>query len=132
MAQLAITIILSLFGGGALLTFLQFLITRHDEKKKGGIMAAIREVKADLENLRGQFEEKKAIDARVRIISFSDEILHNVQHSLEAFDQINQDIDAYRKYCADHPGYQNNKASFAIQNIEKVYAIRLEKNDFLH
>ena len=58
-------------------------------------------------------------------------ILHKMRHSKEMFDQINEDIDAYRKYCDKHPEYKNNKAVMAIGNIEKVYGMCLEQHDFL-
>ncbi len=128
-----ITIILSVFGGGALLTFLQYLITRHDEKsgKHKTIMNAIGEVREELDTLRNEIKEDRATNARIRILSFSDEIRHKVRHSKEAFDQINSDIDTYRRYCDKHPDYKNNRAVMAISNIERVYAECLKEHDFL-
>lgn len=128
-----ITIILSIFGGGALLTFLQYLITRHDEKKGKGktIMKAIEEVRKDLDVLRSEISEDRATNARIRILSFSDQVRHNVRHSKESFDQVNSDIDTYRRYCDKHPEYKNNRAVMAIANIERVYAECLQQHDFL-
>lgn len=129
----AITIALSIFGGGALLAFLQFLITRHDEKKgkHKTIMDAIEAVRKDLDALRGEISEDRATNARIRILSFSDEVQRKVKHSKESFDQINSDIDTYRRYCEKHPDYQNNRAVMAIANIERVYADCLRDHDFL-
>ncbi len=128
-----ITIILSIFGGGALLTFLQYLITRHDEKKGKSktIMKAIEEVRKDLDVLRSEISEDRATNARIRILSFSDQVRHNVRHSKESFDQVNSDIDTYRRYCDKHPEYKNNRAVMAIANIERVYAECLQQHDFL-
>lgn len=128
-----ITIILSIFGGGALLTFLQYLITRHDEKKGKNktIMKAIEEVRKDLDVLRSEISEDRATNARIRILSFSDQVRHNVRHSKESFDQVNSDIDTYRRYCEKHPEYKNNRAVMAIANIERVYAECLQQHDFL-
>lgn len=128
-----ITIILSVFGGGALLTFLQYLITRHDEKKGKSktIMKAIEEVRKDLDVLRSEISEDRATNARIRILSFSDQVRHNVRHSKESFDQVNSDIDTYRRYCDKHPEYKNNRAVMAIANIERVYAECLQQHDFL-
>ena len=131
MTSLFVTIFLSIIGGGAGLSFLQFLISRHDEKKKNTLMNAIMEVKKDLDGLRAEIYKNQASTARTRILRFSDEILHKMRHSKEMFDQINEDIDAYRKYCDKHPEYKNNKAVMAIGNIEKVYEICLEQHDFL-
>lgn len=131
--ETVITIILSIFGGGALLTFLQYLITRHDEKKgkNKSLMTAIEAVRKDLDALRGEINEDRATNARIRILKFSDEVRHSVRHSKESFDQVNSDIDTYRKYCEKHPEYKNNRAVMAIANIERVYADCLKDHDFL-
>lgn len=129
----AITVILSIFGGGALLSFLQYLINRHDEKKGKGktLMKAIEEVRKEIDTLRNEISEDRANNARIRILSFSDEVRHNMRHSKESFDQINLDIDTYRRYCDAHKDYKNNRAVMAIANIERVYKECLEDNDFL-
>lgn len=131
--ELTITIILSIFGGGALLTFLQYLITRHDEKagKHKTIMDAIEKVRKELDALRGEINEDRATNARIRILGFSDEVQRNVRHSKESFDQINSDIDTYRRYCEKHPEYKNNRAVMAIANIERVYTECMKEHDFL-
>lgn len=127
------TIFSAVVGGGALLSFIQFLINRHDIKngKYAGITTALSEIKKDVDALRAELDRDRATDARIRILSFSDEILHSVRHSKESFDQVNSDIDAYRKYCDRNPQFKNNKAVMAIANIERVYESCLERNDFL-
>ena len=127
------TIFSAVVGGGALLSFIQFLINRHDAKsgKYAGITSALSEIKKDVDALRADIDRDRATDARIRILSFSDEILHSVRHSKESFDQVNSDIDAYRKYCDRNPQFKNNKAVMAIANIERVYESCLERNDFL-
>ena len=131
--QQVVTIVLSIFGGGALLSFLQYLISRHDEKsgKHNSLLEAVNKVKEELDALRAEINEDRATNARIRILSFSDEIRHNVRHSKESFDQINSDIDTYRRYCDKHPGYKNNRAVMAISNIERVYEECLQQHDFL-
>lgn len=128
-----ITIVLSVFGGGALLSFLQYLINRYDTKsgKHNAIMEAINKVKDELDTLRGEINEDRATNARIRILSFSDEIRHNVKHSKESFDQMMQDIDTYKRYCDKHPEYRNNRAVMAITNIERVYSDCLKEHNFL-
>ncbi|MGN0227474.1 MAG: hypothetical protein ACI4AI_05365 [Paludibacteraceae bacterium] len=129
----AITVILSIVGGGALLSFIQYLITRYDEKKGKSktLMKAIEEVRKDIDALRNEISEDRATNARIRILGFSDEVRHNVRHSKESFDQINSDIDTYRRYCEKHPDYRNNRAVMAIANIERVYKKCMQENDFL-
>lgn len=125
--ETAATIILGLCGGGALFGFVQFLITRHDNK----LSKAIDALRGEFETLRGEINEDRATSARIRILSFSDEVQRGIRHSKESFDQINSDIDTYRRYCDKHPDYKNNRAVMAIANIERVYADCMRENDFL-
>lgn len=121
------TTVLSILGSVGLFTFLQFLITRHDNKK--GTMAWMKE---EIVSMRADMKRDKADDARRRILTAADELRCNVTlHSLEWFNQLNEDIDRYEKYCDKHPDYSNNKALQSIEYIKRNYAKRLEKNDFL-
>lgn len=130
------TIFAALMGGAfgaALVSLFQFLITRKDKKdeKKDEIRVAVTGIKYELDTLRDEIAEDRATDARIRILRFSDEVRHNVRHSKESFDQVNLDIDTYRRYCEGHPDYKNNRAVMAIANIERVYAECLHNQDFL-
>jgi len=133
MTEDVLTIVLSLVGGGALLTFLQFMITRHDEKKgkKSKLEQAIERVAKQVEDLRNDFQEQKTTEARIRILNFSDALRHGTTRSKESYDQCNADIDTYRRYCNAHPDYPNNRAENEIRYIEQRYAEHLVKNDFL-
>lgn len=124
---------MGIIGGGAFLTFLQFLIKRHDEKagKKDVVIKAIEKIEKELETLRGEAAEDRADNARIRILQFSDECRHGTQHSKEHFDQINQDIDRYKAYCTAHPDYKNNKSVQAIAYINNIYQQSLTDNSFL-
>lgn len=119
--------------GAALVSLFQFLLTRKDKKeeKKDELSAAVTGIKNELDTLRDEIAEDRATDARIRILRFSDEVRHSVRHSKESFDQVNLDIDTYRRYCKEHPNYRNNRAVMAIANIERVYAECLRKQDFL-
>lgn len=124
--DIAITIILSIFGGGSLTMFVQFLINRHDSRK--GELAKIKE---EIRNLREEMQEDQATTARVRILGFSDEMLHGVMHSKESFDQVLQDIDKYTKYCRSRPTYENARAVAAIAHINETYRQCLLNDSFL-
>lgn len=119
--------------GASLVSLIQFMITRKDKKddKFDAIAADVAEIKNEQVSMRNEIAEDRATNARIRILSFSDEVRHNVRHSKESFDQINLDIDTYRRYCDGHPDYKNNRAVMAIANIERVYAECLRKQDFL-
>lgn len=150
-----LTIIATVLGSSALFTFIQFMITRKDNKddKDNEVKATLVELKTQMvdgfssvdgnikqlredmntndEALRDSLEATKATTARVRILRASDEILHKMRHSKEWFDQLNDDITYYKNYCETHPEFINNKARHAIDNIDRVYAKALKENDFL-
>lgn len=139
-----VTIMLSIVGSSAIFGFIQFLIQRKDSKsdKLDSISKKIdqveekvdklsSEMKQNDEDLRDSLEANKALTARVRILRGSDEISHNMKHSREWFDQMNEDITFYESYCREHPNFKNNKAVHAIQNVNELYAKVLRDNDFL-
>lgn len=132
--NVAITIVGSILGGGALVTLIQFLINRHDKKndKYEGILTEIKGVKREIDDLRYQFNEDRATNARIRILQFSDDLRHNIQRSKESFDQVHQDIDMYNKYCREHAEYENSKAVAAIKYIETIYQECMEQKGFLN
>lgn len=148
-----ITVVTCLLGSAGIFSFIQFLITRRDkrEEKLDKITDQIAQLQQDVhklalkedvrklaekvetkdEEIRGELLHNQAVTARVRILRASDEILHKMKHSKEWFDQLNDDISFYQKYCEDHPKFVNNKAIHAIANIDEVYAKALKDNDFL-
>lgn len=116
-------ILIGFLGSSAVWGFFEFMIKRHDAKK--GVLAEVRSLRAD-------FEEDKAVQARTRILRFSDELLHeDIRHSKEYFDQILTDIDKYNQYCKDHPKFENSKAVASIGRIKTVYDDCLAKKTFL-
>lgn len=153
--QSILTILLSIVGSSAVFGFIQFMITRKDNKNEkldklskdiGAVNSGVKalsetvdkkisdlsiEMKASDEQLRQESMRTVADTRRVRILRGSDEIKLKMRHSEEWFDQMNEDITEYEKYCESHPGYKNNKAVHAIANINSVYAKALDENDFL-
>ena len=150
-----LTIVLSIIGSSAVFGFIQFLITRKDNKNSKldklstkvddvdknvkklsdemheSIQELSEKMEAGDEMLRQQQLKFNADTRRVRILRGSDEIRMHIKHSEEWFDQTNEDITEYEKYCDEHPGYKNNKAGHAIANINKAYEKALKDNDFL-
>lgn len=78
-----------------------------------------------------KLNETEADNVRYRIIRFDDEIRHKMDHTEEHFNQIIKDIDKYENYCRLHPGYENNKAKMAVQNIKETYEKCQNNNSFL-
>lgn len=98
---------------------------------------AIAQIKEDqkkntklLEKLSREIGEYEATTSRYRILRFSDEILHDVTHSKEHFDQVLDDITTYKRFCEEHSDYENNKAELAIENIKNTYKRCCEENSF--
>jgi len=137
--------------GGGFLGFLQYMINRHDEKKgkKSAEVEAIEKLETKIDTQKKDMDERfseidkrfnalsarmdmeNATDARIRILGFSDEIMHGVRHSEESFNQILQDITNYDKYCDKHEDYKNARAKAAIANIQSVYENCVKEGDFL-
>lgn len=108
-ADILLPIILCLFGSQG---FWTWLMGRNNQSKQ-----ILNEVKA----LREDFDMEKAVNARTRIIRFNDELLNEIKHSKEMFDQVLGDIDTYEKYCSLHPNFLNNKTALSVSHIKKVY-----------
>lgn len=89
------------------------------EKRSG--MVTTNQIMDAVKSLREDFDEQKAISARVRIVKFNDELLTDKRHSREAFDQCLSDIDTYDRYCADHPKFVNNKTKLSSEHIRNTY-----------
>ena len=91
----------------------------------------ISETNDRLEKLQLSTNRTTATDSRYKIIRFNDEILRHEKHTREHYDQILEAIDDYEEYCKLDREYKNSKASFAIQNIKRVYQSCLTNCDFL-
>lgn len=76
-------------------------------------------------------DRRTADNSRTRILHFNNELLRDLPHTKEEFIEVLAEIDAYEKYCQDHPEYPNNRAVLAISNIKRTYEERLQKHDFL-
>ena len=81
--------------------------------------------------MQGTEAEKDAQAARRRILRFDDELLRNVDHSKEYFDDILEDVRVYEEYCKSHPRFQNGKTVMADKNIRRCYENCMDKHSFL-
>ena len=78
-----------------------------------------------------QRQEAEALAARRRILRFADECRRKEKHSEEYFDNVLEDVTAYKLYCENHKAFRNEKAVLAIQVVEAAYKHTYETNDFL-
>lgn len=148
-----LTILVAVAGSSALFGFLQYMISRHDSKKKekkealeaekkNEVLEAVRVLESKIDANRKESDERfnaiekrmaeeRAANARIRILNYSDEIMHGVLHSEESFNQILDDITQYENYCDKHPNYTNARAKLAVANINKVYEKCVNECSFL-
>lgn len=84
-----------------------------------------------LELHKEEHEKEAMIQARAKILRFNDEILYDIKHSQEHFDEIINYIDRYEQYCVKHPEFKNNKAVLSIKNIKEIYEMCQKENKFL-
>lgn len=91
----------------------------------------INNVRDNVTAMQKQIKEDKAVNCRVRILRFSDEIYRNQKHSKEHFDQILEDITQYNLYCDCHPSFKNEMTIIASDTIIKTYRKCLDEHSFL-
>jgi hypothetical protein len=91
----------------------------------------VSEISDKQERNEAKLEEQEAINCRIRILRFSDEIRRNIKHSQESFDQTLSDITKYEQYCKDHPEFENKKTVLANKRIQDAYDKCVSDNDFL-
>lgn len=127
METMILTILCSVVSGGALLKFIEFLIKRKDNKEDNEMINRLDEIEVKIDALDSKIDRESANNARIRILTFSEEIQRGHKHSKESFDQVHTDIDDYSKYCNNHPDYPNSRADMAIKNIEDVYLMAMKK-----
>ena len=97
----------------------------------GRVKSKKDKIEKDIADVKKKVGESDAVNSRYRILRFDDELLHDVKHSKEHFDQILHDIDVYEKYCNEHRDFENNIALMAIKHIKVVYQNCIENNKFL-
>lgn len=120
----------AVFTSGALFTFIQYLIDRHDGKSKQlkEMNAEIKEIKAGQNELRAENKHQNAMVARGTIIAFDDELtFENKQYSRERFMQILEACEVYESWSKENPDVQNGYGKMAVKHIREVYDDLLKK-----
>lgn len=120
-----LTLIVTFLSSGTLFALIQFLITRHDNKKNktdqklDDILHDISDLRKDVKEVYTGLEEHKAKLARTHILRFADELRNGMNHSDEYFRQQIRDIDTYNNYCDLHPEFANGLTKLASRLIEE-------------
>ena len=81
--------------------------------------------------LENRVDEGQAIQSRVRILRFGDELRSNIKKSKDSYDQVLDDITRYNQYCSTHEDFRNDMTVLTSQIIKKTYEEHLLRNDFL-
>ena len=100
-------------------------------KMTGDLSRKIDALEKKLDGLEQKEDRRDAVNKRVRILRFEDELQSDARHSKDSFDQVLSDITDYDQYCTAHPKFRNNQTSATVEHIKKVYSERLERRDFL-
>lgn len=109
------------------------------------VIAEMEQIKGELGDVKKQLgETREALRKRVEItderdadmhrayiLNFNRELLRDIPHTKEDFNEVLRRIKHYEDYCKEHEDYENNQAVFAIENIKENYKERLKKRDFL-
>ena len=119
-------ILLGIISGGAIaaiLVFIQYLITRHDNKadKNDAVLQKLDELEDTMSGLKKVLDERDAITARRAILRFGDEVYNDKHHNKELFDQTLEDADRYEEYCKNHPEFKNSKTVMTMEFIKDIY-----------
>lgn len=123
--ELIITVIIAIIGSNALWGFLQFLLERKDKKKD-----CSKKILEAIQKINDKLDQRIAIECRIRILKFMDEIIEGWEHSKDSYNQIMRDITNYLQYCDEHPQFLNHQTDATIEHIKKDYEQRLATNDF--
>ena len=114
----------------ALFTFIGKILTREFAESQKALMDKVEALSLKVEKVAESVEETRAIAARVRILSFGDELLEGRLHSKDTFDQALLDIDNYERYCKSHENFKNHITEETVAFIQEKYRERLRNNTF--
>ena len=84
-----------------------------------------------IEKMDQEEQLQRAKDARTRVLRFGDELIHNVCHTKEHFDDVLRDITYYENYCDEHPKFENDQMHITAQHIKETYHKCLKEHSFL-
>ncbi len=101
------------------------------EKINKDVIERVDVLEKKMDSIESSNSKRDAVNCRVRILRYADEMRVGIRHSKESFDQILDDIDSYKRYCENHADFKNSKAVAATEIILSTYAECMDKNDFL-
>lgn len=115
----------------ALFRWIGKLINGELMEEVKSIKDEINELKRKTDEAEAQRERDRAEAARKEILIFDDELRRGIDHSEELFNQVLDSINLYKKFCHNHPDYENSKAVNAISHINETYKHIKAENKFI-
>lgn len=97
----------------------------------GELMEKVDQLEKKVEKMDQDDQLQRAKDARTRVLRFGDELLHDVRHTKEHFDDVLRDITYYEKYCNEHPEFENDQMHITAEHIKETYHKCLKEHSFL-
>lgn len=97
----------------------------------GELMEKVDSLEKKVEKMDEEEQLQRAKDARTRVLRFGDELLHDVRHTKEHFDDVLRDITYYEKYCDEHPKFENDQMHITAEHIKETYHKCLKEHSFL-
>lgn len=104
---------------------------KQSRERDAEVIEKVNKLEDDFKKAEHRKEERDIKDARVRVLRFGDELIHDVRHTKEHFDEILLDITEYEKYCDTHPDFENDRMTLTAQIIKETYHNCMVKRTFL-
>lgn len=99
-------------------------------QKFGKLQDEVEALSKQVDEIKVSDEEYRAIEARIRILNFCNNLMADFHYTKDAFDQIIGDIDMYEAYTVQHPLFKNNQTVSTIKYIKSYYQKMLENHSF--
>ena len=97
----------------------------------GDLIDKVEGLEQKIEKMDQDDKLQRAKDARTRVLRFGDELIHDVRHTKEHFDDVLRDITEYEKYCDEHPKFENDQMHITAEHIKETYHKCLREHSFL-
>lgn len=97
----------------------------------GELMEKVDNLEKKVEKMDQEEQLQRAKDARTRVLRFGDELIHNVHHTKEHFDDVLRDITYYENYCDEHPKFENDQMHITAEHIKETYHKCLKEHSFV-
>ena len=97
----------------------------------GDLIEKVDKLEQKIEKIDQDEQLQRAKDARTRVLRFGDELLHDVHHTKEHFDDVLRDITYYENYCEEHPNFENDQMHITVEYIKETYHKCLKEHSFL-